>query len=432
MADTTTHDHHGVTLPDATIDAAPVRKVALIAAAAGGIGFVATGAINSGVVPSHSLRDWFTTYMIGVIFWSSLPFGALALMQIGYLTGASWGVIFRRCFQAYARTIPVWFVLGLPIVISVFVADGSQSPFWWSDSKWDGPIAEVAKVEHLRPEAVEENQHKIHDYLNPGFFAVRFFLYAAILFALAYFHLKWAQPAEATDDEAAKTKIYNLSGPGMLIWAGCMTFFATDWIMSVEPTWASSMFPVVFGMNQFITAFALSVLVIYTLSADKPEIMAIYKEKFRIDIGTLLYGFTMVWAYASFCQYMLIWAGNLPEEITYYLKRGNNGWQYLAYFLMAFHWLVPFVVFLFREVKTEPRRIKFMAGLLLFVCASDIIWWILPANPHPEGGWYVPMAYFAILMVGGVWGLAFAKELGKAPILPANKETEFLATWGHH
>ena len=125
--------------------------------------------------------------------------------------------------------------------------------------------------------------------------------------------------------------------------------------MSVEPTWASSMFPVVFAMNQFIWTFASASCLLHP-QRRKPGVLTIVKDKFRIDIGSLMLGFTMVWAYATFCQYMLIWAGNLPEEITYYRKRGDHGWEYLAYVLMVFHWLVPFVVLLFREVKTNPGR----------------------------------------------------------------------------
>ena len=100
---------------------------------------------------------------------------------------------------------------------------------------------------------------------------------------------------------------------------------------------------------------------------------------------------------------------------------------------MAFHWLLPFVVLLFREVKTDPRADAADGRcLLLTVCAADVVWWIVPAIPHPHGGLHVPMAFAAMVGVGGVWGLVFAAQLGKRPILPKNSETEFLATWGGH
>ncbi len=426
-AATADHHDHGVTLPDSTIDAAPIRTLAFGAAAVGGIGYVACG-----IAGGEDTRDWFLSYLVGFVFWASIPFGALGLSMIGFLTGASWGVVFRRTWQAALRTLPAVAMLFVPVLVGVFLNGGATSPFWWADKKWEGDPKEISVREHLTLDAVIENQHKIHDYLNPGFFALRAVVYFAVLGAVVFFLLKWSKDAEGSDDEAAKTRIYNLSGPGMLLWAGMLTFATTDWVMSVEPTWASSMFPVVFGMNMFITAMSLGVLSFYTLTVNKPEVLAVVKEKFRIDIGTLLFGFTMVWAYASFCQYMLVWAGNLPEEATYYLKRGNGGWEYLAYFLMLFHWLVPFIVFLFRPVKTNPKTIRIMATLLMVVCAADVIWWIVPAIPHPEGGLHVPMAVSAVIGVGGVWGLWFSKEIAKAPILPSNSEAKFLAAWGHH
>jgi hypothetical protein len=371
------------------------------------------------------------------------PFGSMGLMMIGYLTTASWQLVLRRSFQAAFRTMPFVALLGVPLLVSLFIpasqgsasesVTGAASPFWWADRSWEGEdLKAVADAKGLPVEAVEEAQHKIHDYLNPLFFLVRFVLYFAIWYTFIHFLLKWGRRADETDDPNARYNLKGISGPGVIVWALSGTFAVTDWVMSVEPTWASSMFPVVFGMNSFICAISVGVLTFYALNADRPGVLAIVKDKFRIDIGTLLFGYTMLWAYASFCQYMLIWAGNLPEEITYYRKRGDHGWEVLAYVLMAFHWFLPFIVFLFREVKTSPRAMRRMAWLLLTVCALDALWWIVPAIPHPEGGLHFPMAVAAVVGLGGVWGLVYAAQLGTRPLLPENRETQFLATWGGH
>lgn len=457
---TATHDHHppdGQPVAVPPIDVAPVRRVALIAAIAGLAAFLVLGFINLGTARA-GVQDFFFGYLSGWVVTAFMPFGAMALMMIAYLTQASWGLVLRRCFQAATRTLPVVALLFLPVAASLFVTTGRgpASPYWWADpawgavsdarrddphvrevadrherAGWDRSLAESAAGTGLRPEAVEEAREKIHDYLNKPFFLVRFVLIFASLGAFIYFLNKWARPAEDADDERAKYNLHAISGPGIIAWGLILTFGITDWVMSVEPTWASSMFPVVFGMDAFVSAYSLSVLTFYALNAGRTDVLEIVKYKFRIDMGTLLFGFTMVWAYASFCQYMLIWAGDLPEEIAYYKKRGNAGWEYLAYFLMAFHWLVPFVVFLFREIKTNPRAMQWMAGMLLTVCALDVIWWLLPAVPRPEGWLHVPMAVAAVVGVGGLWGLEFARQLGQRPILPANSETRFLAEWGH-
>ena len=460
MSDASEHtDHHENGAPatpeSLTVDFTPVRTVSLIMLLVGGIAFIVLAGVNLGMSDS-GVRDLFTTYLVGFIFWASLPFAAVGMMCLAYLTTASWGVVLRRHFQAASRTIPVLAVLFVPIAAAVFIAgagttmEDNISPFWWADGSLDGepasinpdggmkdttadgaPVAGTAR-EGLRPDAIEEAHHKMHDYLNPLFFVIRAGLYFTVMGVLAFFLNKWGRRFEDTDDPGAWHNLRGLAGPGLPIWALTMTFAATDWAMSVEPTWASSMFPVVFGMNQFTTAFAVGVLVVYALSAGNPTVTAIIKDKFRIDMGSLLFGFTMVWAYATFCQYMLVWAGDLPEEISYYRKRGDHGWQYMAFFLMAFHFLLPFVIFLFREVKTDRKVMQGLALLLLTVNAVDVVWWVVPSYQHPEGGLYVPMALAAVVMVGGLWGLAYAWQLGQRPILPANSETKFLASWGHH
>jgi len=442
MAAAATHDPHIETpLPDATIDIAPVRLYSIIAAVGGLLVWIICGFINSAADESHGTRDWFLTYLCGFIFWTSLPFGSLALSMIGFVTNATWGIIFRRIFQASIRTLPVLFVLGLPVMLSLFLFDGKQAPYWWADKSWEGDVSAVASQMHLRPEAVQENQHKIHDFLSAsptsmGGFPLRYVVYFAILGLFAYGVMKNARKYEEHNDEQTLGKLQGVSGPGILVWALLMAIFCTDWVMSVEPTWASSMFPVVFGMNQFLTTLAFSAFVFYSLTKGKVEVLAIIKEKFRIDIGSLILGFTMIWSYASFCQYMLVWAGNLPEEIPYYIKRGGGdpptGWVWLSYILMLFHWLVPFIVLLFRDIKTNPYTMRLMTAMLLIVCALDVIWWIVPAVPHEKSYAHVPMALGAIFGVGGLWGLAFSRELAKFPILVRNHEAKFMADWGHH
>lgn len=442
MAAATTHEHHAeAVFPDTTIDVAPVRRCAMIAAALGFTVYAICGVLNSGADSLHGTRDWFLTYLCGFIFWCSLPLGSLALSMIGFVTNASWGIVFRRIFQASIRTLPVLFVLGLPVVASLFAFDGKHAPFWWADKGWEGDVTAVASQMHMRPEAVEENQHKIHDFLSTspsamGGFPLRYALYFGIIGLFAYGVLKKARKYEEVKSEETLGKLQGISAPGILVWALLMAVFCTDWVMSVEPTWASSMFPVVFGMNQFLTTLTFSAFLFYSVTQGKVEVLAIIKEKFRIDIGSLIFGFTMLWSYASFCQFMLVWAGNLPEEIPYYLKRGAgdppNAWVWLSYALMLFHWFVPFIVLMFREIKTNPKAMRFMTAMLLTVCALDVIWWIVPSVPHAESAYaHVPMALGAILGVGGLWGLAFSRELAKYPILVNNHEGKFLADWGH-
>jgi hypothetical protein len=404
------------TAPTVDIDYGKLRRVAMLSAVVGLGAWFALGLVN---LAHDSGRDFFLTYLTGWAFWLSLPIGSFALLCLGYTTSASWALVVRRIFQASTRTLPFMALLSVPIVIGMFL--GELSPFWWTRN-----VAELTSV----PEAIAEQEHRQHLYLN----LPRFLIMEAIIFGIFWLLIRGLERnAPAYEDQGDMTawgRIRNIAAPGVVLWAVLSTFLATDWIMSVEMSWASTMFPVVHAMDQFTTAFGFAVFLFYTLVGRNETILTIVKPKFRIDIGSLTLGFAMVWAYASFSQFMLIWAGNLPEEIGYYRKRLYGGWEYMAYFMGVFHWLVPFVVLLFREVKLVPNRMRWMTGILMVACAADVLWWIVPAYPH-EGYLHVPMAVAALVGVGGVWGLAFVGELKKRNLLPG-KETEFLATWGQH
>lgn len=422
-------EHHHDTdyaCPPIEVNDAPLRRVALLAAVVGTLAFLGLGIANASInAEKGGVRDLFLTYQTGFVYWLSLPVGGMTLMLIGYMTHASWALVFRRIFQAATKTWPLMFLLFLPVAFSVFA--GHNSSFWWAVEAKE--MAEIAD----NPVAQHEVEHRQGLYLNGPFFLLR----AGIIFGAFGLVIrtmrKWAPKAEDEGDTKYKAKLNGMAGACILLWALLFTVGVTDWVMSVEPTWTSSMFPVVAAMNMFITTMAFSALIFYTLVGENQTALSIVKDKFRIDIGSLTFGFTMIWTYASFCQFMLVWAGNIPEEITYYRRRLNGGWEFMAYSLMIVHWFLPFILFLFREMKTNPVSMRRLAMMLLAICSVDVIWWIVPSIQH--GGelqfFHVPMAFAAIAMIGGIWGLAFLGQLRKANILP-KKDTAFLANWGHH
>lgn len=421
------HDDSNYVAPAIEANFAPLKRAAALAAVLGTVAFLVLAAVNVSMHGDAGIKDLFLTYQTGFVFWLLIGVGSMSLSLIGYLTHASWALVLRRPFQAGMKVWPLMAVLFVPVAVSVFM--GHNSSFWWAVS-----ATEFAR-DHADndPVVVHEVAKRQGLYLNPMFFLLRavviFVVFGLIIRAMK----RWAPAAEDDGNEANKAKLRGLAGPGILLWALLFTVAATDWVMSVETSWASSMFPVVFAMDSFMATMAFMAFVLYFLTGENPMVLSIIKDKFRIDLGSLTFGFTMVWAYASFGQFMLIWAGNLPEEIVYYRKRINGGWEFAAYALMAFHWLLPFVVFLFREVKTNPKSMQVMALILLAVCALDVIWWIVPCVPHAADTqfFHLPMAVAAILMVGGIWGLAFLGQLRKANLLP-KKDTAFLANWGHH
>jgi hypothetical protein len=147
-------------------------------------------------------------------------------------------------------------------------------------------------------------------------------------------------------------------------------------------------------------------------------------------MGTLLLALTLFWSYTSFSQFMLVWIGNLPEEIPFFLKRSAGAWYYVSAVLIAFHFALPFLLLLFRDIKLHPVRLRYVAVLILVVCAIDVMWWIEPSTPHEGRFPFWVMDIGAILGIGGIWGLVWVWQLKQRPLLPASQV--FLLPEGHH
>jgi hypothetical protein len=209
---------------------------------------------------------------------------------------------------------------------------------------------------------------------------------------------------------------------------------ATQWVMSVEPSWSSTMFPVIYAVNQFLTAYAFCLALFLALSG-RPPFKDLIRTKFKIDMGTLLLAFTLFWSYTSFSQFMLVWIGNLPEEIPFYLRRSNNtGWWWVSAALCVLHFALPFLLLLFRDIKNHPARLRAVAVYLVVVCSIDVMWWIEPSLPNTIGFPIFLMTYGAILGLGGIWGVVFVAILKKRPLFPADQTYQLPEghDHGHH
>jgi hypothetical protein len=386
--------------------------------------------------------------------------------MIRYLAKTSWGLLLTRPFEAATRTLPLLVVLWIPLAVAV--ASKDLSPYWWShpehvkseEVKTD-PTAEPDKrkqtvetgkvmtnraierqkaYENAIDEAHHREEHAIqeghnHFLTTPAFIGVGIALFL-IWGAFIFFLNKWGQDATSPDPrvvDRSLEKLSNLSGPGLVVFGITTTVAASQWVMSLEPGWSSTMFPVIYAVNQFLTCFTFCVS-LFLLMAGRPPFVDKMRPKFQLDMGTLMLAFTMFWSYTSFSQYMLVWIGNLPEEIPFFLKRSNydnnmSGWWYVSAALIALHFALPFLLLLFRNIKLHPVRLRVVATYLVIICAVDVIWWIAPSAPnHGFPAWLMDVG--AVLGVGGVWGLNFLYELRKRPLFPDNQA--FLLPEGHH
>jgi hypothetical protein len=255
-----------------------------------------------------------------------------------------------------------------------------------------------------------------HPYLNVPFFVVRTVIYFAVWLALAYFLNKWSFEQDRTGDPALATRLEALSGPGLILYGITVTFSSVDWAMSLEPKWFSTIYGMIFMVVQALAAMAF-VIVVARLLADREPLSRVVSPSQFNDLGNLLLAFVMLWAYLSFSQLLIIWSGNVKDEITWYLSRASGGWAWLAVALIVFHFFVPFLLLLSRDVKQRVKVLSVVAGSLIFLSLVDMFWLLVPAfeQAGPRLHW---MDLAATVGIGGVWLAAFIWQLKEKPLLP--------------
>jgi hypothetical protein len=210
-----------------------------------------------------------------------------------------------------------------------------------------------------------------------------------------------------------------VSAPGLLLYVITMTLASVDWIMSLDPHWYSTIFGFILVAGQGLAGFALVIAVLAALSDVEPLNRYLKPGLHFLDLGKLLLAFVMLWAYFSFSQLLIIWAGNLPEEIPFFYNRFRGGWQYVSLLILLGHFSLPFVLLLSRDLKRHPHLLAKVAIFVLFMRVIDLIWLVEPMFPH-QG---FPIHWMDVaLPVGltGVWVFLFARNLRSRALLPLN------------
>ena len=218
-----------------------------------------------------------------------------------------------------------------------------------------------------------------------------------------------------------------LSGGGLVAYGLTITFASFDWMMSLEPHWYSTIYGVLILGGQGLSSLAFLIIVLVWLSRRPPLDQIVVPAHFH-DLGNLMLAFVMLWAYFSFSQYLIIWAGNLPAEIAWYLHRMQTGWRPIAVVLMLFHFALPFVVLLSRTVKRQGRLLVRVAIAVLVVRLVDL-WWLIGPEFHTDGIAVSWMDAWIPLSVGALWFAAFIYQLRGRAILPIH-DPEFDETLG--
>jgi hypothetical protein len=362
------------------------------------IGLVAAVAAGAGAVVST--QQFFRGYLIGYMLVLGFSLGAMALLMLGHLTGGNWWMIGRRVMEAAIGNIPLLTLLFIPIWL------GRHSLYIWLDPAYVATHHSVAAK---------------GAYLNETGWTVRAVIYFVIwnLWAFALRGGSLKQDADNSPRIWQRLKVW--SGPGILVYGLTITLACTDWIMSLDPTWYSTIFGMFFMISEMLSVMALMIVILCSLREFAPYDKVLGPEQLH-DYGKLMLTFTMVWAYFSFSQWLIIWAGNLPEEITWYLDRIHGGWQTVALSLVFLQFSLPFLLLLSRELKRDARKLVPVALLVLVMRYVDIYWIIAP-NPFPGTTgdahhltyhWTYLVAPVALI---SIWLGSFFWQLGKRPLL---------------
>jgi hypothetical protein len=341
--------------------------------------------------------QFYHSYLWSYLFVLALTLGPLAWLLLQYLTGGAWGMVIRRPAEAALRTMPLVALMFLPIVI------GIPNLYAWSHK------ANVAASAVL--------QHK-HVYLNVPFFLLRAAIYFAGWLFLSRYYNRASRREDTEGHDAVHGTMSALAGPGLIFWAFTTTFMSIDWIMSIHPEWFSTMFGLLFIAGQGLTGMAFLITVMVMLSTRRP-MSEVLTPRHLHDLGKFLLAMVMVWAYFSFSQFLIIWAGNLPEEIPYYLVRINNGWGFVALMLVAGHFALPFALLLSRDLKRNFKLLASIAIFILFMRLVDLYWVVTPEFRLQSFGisW---MDFTVPVGLIGLWLAFFLFQLEKRPLMPIN------------
>lgn len=321
------------------------------------IGIVALAAFAFGASGNHE-RGAFS-YLFAYTSVLAIALGCLVFVIIQHVTRAGWSVAVRRIAEMGSATMPLFLVLFIPIV--------------WASS-------ELFPWMHVGHDAILEAKAP---YLNYPFFLVRSFAYLLVWVCLGHFFYKKSLLQDDGRHPEVSRVLWKMSAPAVILFAFTVTFASFDWLMSLQPHWYSTIFGVYFFAGCFLSGLAFMTLIIMAL--QKAGVMSCINQEHYHDLGKLLFGFTVFWAYIAFSQFMLIWYANIPEETEFFLVRLHHGWGCITWWMPITHFFLPFFFLMSRHVKKVKWALATACVWILLMQFVNIFWLVLP-NVGAHGG----------------------------------------------
>ena len=339
------------------------------------------------------------SYLWAYIFWCGISLGSLGALLLHNTVGGKWGVVIHNLAETACspKMFVVFFILLIPILLNI----GILYPWAFPEAAKDPVI-----------------QHKV-GYLNVPFFVGRAVLYFAIWILYGAILGRVSKRIDETGDEALVIKTRQISAPGLVVVTFACTFAFFDWVMSLEPHWYSTIYGLMFLIGMVLAAFCFIISMLVLAWANDRTVAEYVTPQHFHDLGNMVFAFTNLWAYLSVSQFIIIWSGNLPDEIPWYLRRFHGGWGWVAVFLCVFHFAVPFVLLLHRGVKRNAR-VLVMVCVGLFAVRMLNEYWLVEPGFFGQGMHFSWMDIATGLFFGGLWVYLFMAQIKQKSILPMN------------
>ena len=336
------------------------------------------------------------SYLVGFMWLATIALGGLFFIIIQHLTRAGWSVAARRQMEWLASLLPAVAVLFIPVAL--------LAPHIYHH--WMGP--EAAHDPLLQKKA---------SYLNPTAFFIRAAVYLAVWIGLSLFFTRTSRAQDKSGDVKLTEKMQNMAAPATILFALSVTFAAFDWLMSLDPHWYST----IYGVYVFAgcATSSLSVLALITVQLqEKGYFTKISNVEHRHDIGKLLHGFVVFFAYIGFSQYLLIWYADLPEETSFYHHRWDaDSWKPVSLSILIGHFVIPFLLLLSRHAKRHPVVLSLGAVLLLVMHYVDLYWLVMPNYDHHHFHFSL-VDLCGLLGPLGVGAFLLARKAAEGPLYP--------------
>ncbi len=352
-------------------------------------------AVGSIILAFFETDKFFHAYLLAYMLWLGVTLGCMAFLMIQHLTGGAWGIVIRRQLEAASRTVPLMALLFLPI------AFGRMHIYFW-----------------MHPEAIAGDKQMVwltHNYLTQAGFIFRAAIYFIIWFGIARLLTRLSATQDQPPVRNLSPRFRVIAAPGLVLYAFSITFAVIDWVMSLSAPWISTIYGFIFIVGQCLSALCIIVITESILIRDEP-MSVVLKPKEVHDHGKLMLAFLMLWAYFSYSQFLITWAGNLPDEISWFTRRLYHGWGGVGLFLVVLHFAVPFALLLSRPFKRNVHALVWLAGWLLLMHYVDLYWYV---EANFGQSFFVTISDFVLpVAIGGLWFWMYLRNLRQRPLLP--------------